>query len=391
VRADALEEIMTPVSALLDAGCFLVDAEGAVIWGVYRPRTAGDVVARRKIRLFGRLMGELRVGPLETESDGEKALLDHACAVLVAFLRETHRGHLTSQIHRAALDDLAATVTDRDDRLARTQAQLREVDRLKSNFLSTISHELRTPLTSVIGYAEMMQEGLAGDVSRQQQECLSTILDKADELLQLISGLLDASLLEARSLSIAAEPVSLPEVAESVTSLLAAEARRRNVSISLEPAFVPRAHGDSQKIRQVLLHLVANAIKFSPEGGGVAIALDVAPMSPKDQPSWAHEARAPSGRLGLRLRISDRGIGIDEEQKDRVFDPFYQVDSSSTREFGGTGLGLSLAKLYVEAHGGYIWVESTLGEGTTFTVTIPAVAEELRRYAARRLAETRHE
>src|SRR5690606_23205867 len=132
---------------------------------------------------------------------------------------------------------------------------------------------------------------------------------------------------------------------------------------------------DRRKVRQVFLHLVANAIKFSPEGGEVAIDIEVAPLAPGDRAAADGSAgREPAvRRLGLRARVRDTGIGIPVDQQERIFEPVFQVDSSSTREYGGTGLGLCLVKNYVEAHGGFIWVESAPGAGSTFTVTLPAV------------------
>jgi signal transduction histidine kinase len=386
VNRETLAELVRSLTDGQELSIGIEDENGQT---VFETGTAADGAVRHPLTIAGQPRGQLRVAGRGTADLATVA--SRLGAVLSVFYEQAWTARTTSRLHMAALETLETELADRDRRLARTLAQLREVDRLKANFLATISHELRTPLTSVIGYAEMMMEGLAGDLSRQQRECLGTILGKADELLQLITGLLDASLLEARSLTIQPEPISLSQIAEVVTRSLALEAKRRDIQIVLPSQVVPRAHGDEGKIRQVMLHLLANAIKFSPRGARVVIDVDVAPMSPKDRPSWAVEAREPSGRLGLRVRVHDDGIGIAEEEKERIFEPFFQVDSSTTREFGGTGLGLSLAKLYVEAHGGNIWVESEVGKGSTFTVTIPAVAEELKRYAARRLAEQVHE
>jgi signal transduction histidine kinase len=382
---ETLAAVLSPLCDGSGLSLSIEDESGRALVGSAPEPGRGEAV-KLPLTLSGRKLGAVVV---EGQSDvaAREALGRRAIALMDPLLRQAEIRHLTSRLHRQALSDLEAEVQDRDRRLARSLAQLREVDRLKANFLATVSHELRTPLTSVIGYAEMMLDGMAGDLSRQQRECLDTILEKADELLQLITGLLDASLLESRSLNIQPEPISLSQIAEIVARALAQEARRQDIQLVLPKVVVPRAHGDEGKIRQVMLHLVANAIKFSPRGAQVIIDLDVAPMTPRDRANWAIESREPSGRVGLRVRVHDKGIGIADDQRERIFEPFFQVDSSTTREFGGTGLGLSLAKLYVEAHGGNIWVESQMGKGSVFTVTIPAVAEELKRYAARKLAE----
>jgi two-component system, NarL family, sensor histidine kinase BarA len=240
--------------------------------------------------------------------------------------------------------------------------RLQEVDRIKSNFLATVSHELRTPLTSVIGYTEMLLEGLAGPLAAEQREYLATILSKADQLLGLITAVLDASLLEAGRGAIAAEPVSLDEVVTSVVAAFAPQAHKR--AIAIEVAISPlRAMGDRRQIRQVLWQLVSNAVKFSPDSGRVDIEVRKGDIAPG-------ERRA----AGAHVVVRDSGIGIGAELLPHIFEPFFQVDSSSTRAFGGTGLGLALAKAYVEAQGGRIWVDSTPGLGSTFTVSFP-VAE----------------
>jgi signal transduction histidine kinase len=308
----------------------------------------------------------------------------HLRGVIDAVAHSSYARHLTATVHSAAMDEAFSELTDKNKRLAAAVERLKEVDRLKSNFLATISHELRTPLTSVIGYAEMLLEGMAGDVTTEQQEYLHTILSKADQLLQLITGILDISLIESKAVKILREPVSVLEIIDGAVTSMANEAERRGVVITLPRLAVPRVLGDRRKLRQVLLHLIANAIKFSPAGGDVIIDARVGPMSPADtatfaSPFWIEQR---SQRFGVRIAVRDVGIGIADDKHLNIFEPFYQVDSSSTRAFGGTGLGLTLAKSYVEAHGGSIWVESEPGKGSTFTVSLPAVPEELEAHAA---------
>jgi signal transduction histidine kinase len=227
-----------------------------------------------------------------------------------------------------------------------------------------MSHELRTPLTSVIGYAEMMAEGLAGPVSFDQKEYLTTILGKADQLLGLITAVLDVSSLESGQLALERTTLSLSELVASEVAAFAAQAGRRGIAIQLDACSDAVVVGDRRKIRQVVSSLVSNAVKFTPDRGRVGVALRRGPLA-------AHEpelACAPA----IQLVVSDSGIGISRDQVAKIFEPFFQVDSSSTRAFGGTGLGLTLAKAYVEAHGGRIWVDTSPGQGSTFTATFPA-------------------
>jgi signal transduction histidine kinase len=264
-------------------------------------------------------------------------------------------------------------------------ARLEELDRLKSNFLATMSHELRTPLTSVIGYAEMMAEGLAGPISGDQREYLTTILGKADQLLGLITAVLDVSSLESGQLALERTTLSLAELVASELATFAPQAGRRGIALQLEACPDAVVVGDRRKIRQVVSSLVSNAVKFTPDRGKVSVALRRGPLAAHGA-HGAHEAHGAAGARGpadgddatpaIQLVVSDSGIGISRDQVAKIFEPFFQVDSSSTRAFGGTGLGLTLAKAYVEAHGGRIWVDTAPGQGSTFTATFPAPAAD---------------
>jgi signal transduction histidine kinase len=251
-----------------------------------------------------------------------------------------------------------------------------ELARVKSNFLATVSHELRTPLTSVIGYSEMLLEGMAGAVTAEQRDYLTTILGKADHLLRLITSMLELARLDAAQPASEQKPISILDVIERAASSLTSEADRRAIALSLPRGPVPRVMADQRKIRQVLVHLIANAIKFTPRGGDVVVGAEVGALIPAERGVAAGSGDLTK-QIGVRISVRDTGIGISPMAQARIFEPFFQVDQSSTREYGGTGLGLSLAKSYVEAHGGAIWVHSQPGEGSTFTLSLPAVPEDL--------------
>jgi signal transduction histidine kinase len=227
-----------------------------------------------------------------------------------------------------------------------------------------MSHELRTPLTSVIGYTEMIVEGLAGPVTGEQREYLTTILGKADQLLGLITSVLDVASIETGPQALDRSALSVSDIVASEVALFTAQAGRRGIAIQLHAHPGCTVLGDRKKIRQVVSSLLSNAVKFTPDSGRVGVAVRPGPLSPT-------EGDAPSA---VQVVVSDSGIGISREMVAKIFEPFFQVDSSSTRAFGGTGLGLTLAKAYVEAHGGRIWVDTAPGQGSTFVATFP-VAE----------------
>jgi signal transduction histidine kinase len=155
--------------------------------------------------------------------------------------------------------------------------------------------------------------------------------------------------------------LSLTDIVASEVAIFTAAARKREIALSLETAGDTLVVGDRKKIRQIVSNLLSNAVKFTPDRGKVGVTVRPGPLSPRDD----DDERA------VQIVVSDSGIGISREQVAKIFEPFFQVDSSSTRAFGGTGLGLTLAKAYVEAHGGRIWVDTSLGQGSTFVATFP--------------------
>lgn len=312
-----------------------------------------------------------------------RRITEQIARVLHVVLHTAYARHLAAQLHLAAMEDAYAELSDKNKRLAEAVERMQDVDRLKSNFLATVSHELRTPLTSVIGYSEMLLEGLAGGLNDEQREYVHIIMEKGDQLLQLISGILDVSRIEAGTLRVAREPVDLRDLIETAVTAVTPLLRRKRLAIA-SPPLAPRVLGDRDKIRQVVMNLLGNAIKFTPEGGKIDIAVEVGALAREDDTgkfrtgAMAAGSTTPEGQsLGVRLRVRDNGIGIAKEKQARIFEPFFQVDSSSTREYGGTGLGLTLVKSFVEAHGGRVWVDSELGRGSAFTVTLPALGDDL--------------
>jgi PAS domain S-box-containing protein len=240
--------------------------------------------------------------------------------------------------------------------------QLRDVDRLKSEFLASMSHELRTPLNSIIGYAEVLLDGIDGDLTEDMQEDVETIHGSGRHLLNLINDVLDLAKIEAGQMDIRVEPVSLMSVTEEVFSTSRVLVAGKPVDLVADFADnLPGVSADPLRLRQVISNLVTNAIKFTEQG---SVTISAGPF--EDDPSM------------LKVSVIDTGIGISEEHLPLVFERFRQVDQSATRRVGGTGLGLAITRQLVQMHGGDIWAESEVGVGSRFSFTVPvAVVPEV--------------
>ncbi|HEU4734238.1 MAG TPA: HAMP domain-containing sensor histidine kinase [Kofleriaceae bacterium] len=369
VPPSELDELVTAITRALGGDLAIFDRAGV--------RIAGSESAGPAARVFEHHGAPLaRLAASGPRADASLALCAETLELLIhhAYARE-----LAAATHEEAMRATFAELTEHNNRLSRAVARLEELDRLKSNFLATMSHELRTPLTSVIGYAEMMSEGLAGPVSYDQREYLTTILGKADQLLGLITAVLDVSSIESGQLALERTTLSLGDLVQSELATFAPQAGRRGIAIQFEAGPDTIVVGDRRKLRQVVSSLVSNAVKFTPDSGKVSVCVRRGPLAGHDPGAGAGPGYDDEDGPGIQLVVRDSGIGISRDQVAKIFEPFFQVDSSSTRAFGGTGLGLTLAKAYVEAHGGRIWVETSPGQGSTFTATFPALSGDDRR------------
>jgi signal transduction histidine kinase len=280
---------------------------------------------------------------------------------------------LTEQLHlesvTASYQDLAET----NRALRQSVERLKDVDRMKANFLAMISHELRTPLTSIIGYSEMLLEGMAGDLKKEQNEFVGVIKEKGESLLDLISAILEISKIESGALQLLVGQLDVAEMIRSAVRTVLPEAQKKRLEIKVELApEVPPLEGDRDKLGRSVLNLLVNAVKFTPAGGYITVRAggDVGPRRFPISGAKQREERF------VRIEVADTGIGIPADKLNDVFRAFYQVDNSFTREYGGTGLGLAIVKSYVEAHGGEVWVESAEKVGTVFTLLIPLKVPE---------------
>jgi signal transduction histidine kinase len=313
--------------------------------------------------------------PRVQESIAEQ-LSTHLKDILELLVFSGHRAQLASTMQVASVRENYRELAEKNEALKSSYDQLKQLDQLKSTFLATVSHELRTPLTSILGYAEMLRSGAAGALSDGQAEFLKTIHGKADQLLGLISSLLDLGRLEAKSLELHHEAVDPRALLSDVGSTIVPGANRRNVELDITVADgTPKIWGDPVRLRQILLNLVDNAVKFTREGGQVRLGAEIGELD-SGGAGGLGSALFVENRPAVVLTVRDTGMGIPQESLSRIFDAFYQIDAGTTRAHGGAGLGLSIVKQLVEGHGGKIEVISELGEGSLFTVKLPAADQD---------------
>jgi signal transduction histidine kinase len=270
---------------------------------------------------------------------------------LAAIASGDFSGHVDVS-NRDELGALGANVNRMNDELKRLYRELEATSRHKSDFLANMSHEFRTPLNAIIGFSEVLREKMFGDVNQKQEEYLDDIVSSGHHLLSLINDILDLSKIEAGRVELEIASFSLREALERGVLMVRERAAENAVGLTLETdPDVELVEADERRIRQVIFNLLSNAVKFTPEGGSVGVS---------------------SARFDgeVHVSVADTGPGIAPEDRTRIFEEFQQTDlGANARE--GTGLGLALAKSLIELHGGRIWVESELGEGSTFTFALP--------------------
>ena len=246
-------------------------------------------------------------------------------------------------------------VSQRTSELQSANQELARANKLKSEFLANVSHELRTPLSAIIGFSQILLDGIDGPVNEEQLQDITQVNKSGQSLLSLINQILDLSKIEAGKMELSLERVELPMLISAVLDSISPLAQEKGLRIDTRfPPGLPAVEGDAARLKQILINLLSNAVKFTDRGRIEVIA-------------------QPSGRM-VRIAVKDTGIGISREAQKLIFDEFVQGDGSSTRRHGGTGLGLSIVRKLVEMHGGAITVISEPGMGSTFTFTVPAWA-----------------
>jgi signal transduction histidine kinase len=302
------------------------------------------------------------------EDERDRALSAACSTMLDRLIHAAFATWVTSELHLAASESSHRAIAQQNAELRRAVEHMRELDKLKSNFLATVSHELRTPLTSVIGFSEMLLEGIAGPLQPEQVEYVRTILLRGEELLDLITRLLETSQLEVGALRLNLQPHAIAQVVARAVESVRLAATQNEVTISVEIPELPAVLVDVDGIGRVVVNLLSNAIKFSRRGGRVTVTAARAPIRRPFEGEALFGEETPDAVL---VTVRDEGVGIPEEALGRIFEAFYQVDSSPTRQHGGAGLGLSIVRSLVTAHGGEVWAESALGQGTSMRFTVP--------------------
>jgi len=233
--------------------------------------------------------------------------------------------------------------------------KLAELNQLKSNFISNVSHELRTPLTHIKGYLDLMNEGSLGELSKEQVIALDVMTRSEARLEELIEKMIEFSMEASGQFTLQIKPVDFSEVVERALKQARIKAQNRGIELQIEMEGLPcMARMDHEKIQWVVMELMDNAIKFTPTGGHVKVGLD-----------WNDGF--------VQFYVVDTGIGISPERLSEIFEPYHQLDGSSTRRYGGIGLGLALVKKIIEAHGSRVEVTSKVGEGTFIQFQLPMV------------------
>ena len=352
-RRATLRSVM---NSLVD-GLILVDRRGRISYA--NPR-AGELVGLDSETLTGLTVGALNQHLAERLDSAEHsgALLDAGApeapnnsTVEISLAAPTPR---TLQARFFPVQD-ASGDSPRLGLLLRDITRERELDEMKSQLLSTVSHELRTPLASIKGFATtLLRQDVVWDED-SRRDFLGIIDEESDRLSELISNLLDMSRIEAGTLRVEPESTELIPIIQETVEEFQHTTQIHRFQIRVAHG-LPTVHADPRRVRQVLRNLVENAVKYSPGGGPIDVAAEPLPDC-------------------VQVSVSDRGLGIEPEHLDRVFDRFYQVDSASTRQVGGSGLGLSICKAIVKAHHGRIWAESEPGVGSAFYFTLPLEEE----------------
>jgi signal transduction histidine kinase len=278
-------------------------------------------------------------------------------AVEKAQLYEQIKRH--SEELRERVREATAELAEQNELLRRQAFQLEQASAMKNQFLANVSHELRTPLNAIIGYTHLMLEGVSGEISNSQRDKLGRVDSNARHLLAIINDLLDITRIESGKMPIQVERVVIPDLIDEVMAEVEPLIDRTSLKVTrtLAPD-VPELRTDRQKVKQIVLNLLSNALKFTPDGS-VAILI---------------EHRADEEEISVA--VSDTGIGISEEKQRTIFEAFGQTDSSYAKRHGGTGLGLSICRRLATILGGRIQLESRPNEGSTFTLFLPRRARK---------------
>jgi len=283
--------------------------------------------------------------PGAIEYSPQSAMSPYSIGQAITHVVETYQAQVEFTAQRHRLEQ----ANQENQELQRTNEQLR-------SFYHMLSHELRTPLAAAREFVSIVLDGLASALSEAQQEYLSMAKDSCDQITLCLNDFLDAARLDTGKLSIAPQPTAIGRVVPQAVAAMASTAYSKGIRLQQMIALhLPDVLIDERRIAQVLINLLSNAMKFTPAGGAVAVRVSDDPQKPAE----------------LRVAVSDTGRGIPPAELGHIFDQLYQIQPSDTAVNGGLGLGLYISQAVVKLHGGEIWVESTIGKGSTFSFTVP--------------------
>jgi signal transduction histidine kinase len=269
--------------------------------------------------------------------------------------QELEKGNFNVHVQIGSDDELAAlgrSFNDSTQKLAHMTEEHQRLDQAKSEFLSITSHELRTPITPLKAQLQMLQQGFYGPLTDKQNESLTVILRNVERLDRIIEDFLEVSRIEAARLKFAFRPTKPHDIINDTVNLMQGFAHDKNITITIHSSSLPQIELDPDRVSQVLRNLLHNAVKFSPNDSTIDVT-------------------AENVKGFIQFSVQDHGLGLTPEDQIRIFEPFYQVEKTSNRKYGGTGLGLTICRGIVESQKGKIWVESRPGVGSTFHFTIP--------------------
>lgn len=277
------------------------------------------------------------------------------------FFVRVYKSYMEITEDKRRLEDLVVERTNLIEQLETDKVELKELDTLKSAFLANISHELRTPMNSIIGYTDLLLDKIDGPVNQEQEKSLRRVKEAAKRLLQLIDDILSMSRIESAKIKLNKRKLDVKVLIESIVQVFAPSLKQKDLTLALDlNENLPIVYGDEERIREVLTNLLSNAVKFT-ERGGITVTA-------KPSERGIRKGERP---IFVEVCVADTGIGIKADDLGKIFGKFVQVDYTLVRQFEGAGIGLSIVKGLVEAHGGEVWVTSEYGAGSRFCFTVP--------------------
>jgi len=355
---EALQREMAKLEAMIsgmEEGVMFADTQDCIVEA--NPYLC-QLMQMNRDEVIGKTLLDLHYGAdtdwLRNQIQTFRSQPDSPPAIIQCSLRDSQMILRMQPIYRSGVyDGVLLNIIDVTE-LINAKREAEKANLAKSEFLANMSHELRTPLNSIIGFAEVLRDGICGELNEEQTESVLDIYESGKHLLQMINDILDLSKVEAGKMELQLEEFPLPDAINDIQSIIRDIANKKRLKLQVVvPEVLPNFYADQMKFKQIMYNLLSNAVKFTPDEGSITIEAGLS----NDE---------------FLVSVADTGIGIHQKEQEAIFDEFKQVDSSRSRQYEGTGLGLALTKRLVELHGGKIWLDSEgLGKGSKFSFTLP--------------------